>query len=518
VTSLRELVESARATLPEAPFGRSATILFALSVLTLVISLAASEACLIAAALCYAVDRLRAARKEPGPGSRLAAMLRFPFPPVRLAVAGFCLLTIVSVLGAANSAAGWPAVRKLVLFLIMLLVVALPSTSRTPRLSLGVPELVEVNDSERSRTVAGAPALEELLYKGLFIASAVAGIVGVFQFGLEYRAVKAAHPDQFYRYMSESRIHGFMGHWMNFGGQQMLVFCVLLAYVFFSQSGKRIPSGSPEAASRPRGWGKIAWVLLGIIAVSIALNFTRGVWLGCFVAVVYLVARRKPRWLLVLPFLIALAILVSPSLLRERLETLLHPARDASIAIRLEMWQVALRMIRAHPGLGVGPNNIEREYTLYLPPGRAAVVGYHEHFHNNLFELAAERGLPCLAAWLWMMVSLLWGLIRLRHESRRSAGILPAEKKPPPSLRLRSPLDFRSGSLSLSKGGPVSGVEPWIVEGAIAAWLAFVAEGFFEFNFGTSPVLMVFLFVVSVPFARGRADPRVGPPAAGNQR
>jgi len=39
-----------------------------------------------------------------------------------------------------------------------------------------------------------------------------------------------------------------------------------------------------------------------------------------------------------------------------------------------------------------------------------------------------------------------------------------------------------------------------VADAAFAAWLAFVAEGFFEFNFGTTPVLMVFLFLMSTPF------------------
>ena len=40
----------------------------------------------------------------------------------------------------------------------------------------------------------------------------------------------------------------------------------------------------------------------------------------------------------------------------------------------------------------------------------------------------------------------------------------------------------------------------WMADAALAGWLAFLAEGCFEFNFGTSPVLMVFLFVTSIPF------------------
>jgi len=194
------------------------------------------------------------------------------------------------------------------------------------------------------------------------------------------------------------------------------------------------------------------------------------------------VARWKPLWLLALPLVIALGYLAGPSLVRERLDSLLHPTRDPSISIRLEMWQVALRMIRAHPWLGVGPNNIEREYPLYLPPGKSPQVGYHEHFHDNVLQFGAERGLGCLVSWVWMMVALVWGLVRLRGQSSSS----------PPRRT--------------SRGAPA-----WVVEAAIAGWLAFAAEGFFEFNFGTSPVLMVFLFVVSVPFARGGIAEPVSP-------
>jgi hypothetical protein len=41
----------------------------------------------------------------------------------------------------------------------------------------------------------------------------------------------------------------------------------------------------------------------------------------------------------------------------------------------------------------------------------------------------------------------------------------------------------------------------WIPDAVFAGWLAFLVEGLFEFNFGTSPVLMVFLFLISTPFA-----------------
>jgi O-antigen ligase len=125
------------------------------------------------------------------------------------------------------------------------------------------------------------------------------------------------------------------------------------------------------------------------------------------------------------------------------------------------MWDVGLKMVRKHPWVGVGPGNIPLVYAQYLPPGAIPQEGYHDHLHDNFLQLAAERGLPCLIAWLWFMLALGWQVLRIR---RRLS-----------TLR-------------------------WVADAALAAWLAFFAEGFFEFNFGTSPVLMVFLFVMSTPF------------------
>ena len=96
-------------------------------------------------------------------------------------------------------------------------------------------------------------------------------------------------------------------------------------------------------------------------------------------------------------------------------------------------------------------------------------VGFHDHLHDNFLQIAAERGLPCLVVWMWLMLALGWHILGIRR-------------------RLSS--------------------QRWVADAAFAAWLAFMAEGFFEFNFGTSPVLMVFLFVMSAPFAAEQIERR----------
>jgi putative inorganic carbon (hco3(-)) transporter len=403
VTFLNEFLRTAWQDLPAPRWARWASLFFSLSVLTFLISIAASQFLLSLAGIAYAVHLL-------------STRPNLQFPPVKAPLIVFCLLTIASVFGAADPAVGWTVVRKFILFAIMLLAANLIVTRRHMM----------------------------LLFQGLFLESTVAAVVAAVQLVLRYRMVRATFPpDQVYFQMAfEQRVTGFMGHWMQFGGQQMLIFAALGAFLLLGRFRKPI-------------W----WGVCGLVAASIVFGLTRGVWLGAFAACVYLVARWKPRWIVVLPVLLLIGWFAAPSILRERVHNAMKPSGDPALSIRFEMWQVGLRMIREHPWLGMGPNNIIPEYPRYLPPGKSPIVGYHGHLHNNFLQLGAERGLPALAAWLWFMGALAWYLWQMR----RRAG--------------------------------------WVAEAALAGWLAIIVEGFFEFNFGSSPVLMLFLFLTSVPAA-----------------
>ncbi|HEX5411489.1 MAG TPA: O-antigen ligase family protein [Terriglobia bacterium] len=410
---INDLLSAVRAEFPRTRLVRWASIFFSLSVLSYLVSIAITQSFLALAGLFFAAHLLR---NRP----------HLVFPPIKLPLLLFCLLTVVSVFWATNTTVGWFAVRKLVLFLIILLAVNLIASSR---------HLV-------------------WLWKGLFIEAAIVALIGAGQFVSQYRTVRAEHPHHVYPYMITTRITGLMGDWMNFGGQQMLVFIVLTAFLLF---GLRVR----------RKW----WPAAFVVALSIVLNLTRGVWLGCFCALVYLLWRWKPKWVLVLPALAVVIYLFAPRMVHERLWLALHPSRDPALSIRFEMWQTGLNMIRIHPWVGVGPNNIPQVYELYLPSGLAPEPGFHDHMHDNFIQFAAERGLPCLAAWIWFMAALLWQMWKVRRRCRAGR---------------------------------------WLIDGAIAGWLAVIVEGFFEFNFGTSPVLMVFLFVVSTPFVAEQIEAAAG--------
>lgn len=436
MTSLRHFLESARALLPAAASARWASVFFSLSVLTFLISLAASQAFLSIAGCAYAVHLFHT--------KRLPA-----FPPVKLPLAFFSLFSVMSIFWAENPAVGGFVVRKLVLFVILLMAVNLVISARHLR----------------------------FLFQGLFVESALVGALAAFQFATQYLATEKLHPAQVYIYMRAERIHGLMGHWMNFGGQQMLVLAALFAFLLL---GRRRAGGFGEARGTATLHGgnfrsghrflpgNIAWWLVcAMVAISVVLNFSRGIWLGSFIACLYLIARRRARWLLILPVLLLAGYWVSPGLIRKRLDSVLHPSTDPSIAIRFEMWQVGLRMIQKHPLVGVGPNNVPEAYTLYLPPGVSPMVGYREHLHDDYLQLAAERGLPCLASWLWLIIAFGREAMRVRRKIIRDS---PGEGN------------------------------AWVTDAAFACLLAFATEGFFEYNFGTSPVLMIFLFIAATPF------------------
>jgi O-antigen ligase len=126
------------------------------------------------------------------------------------------------------------------------------------------------------------------------------------------------------------------------------------------------------------------------------------------------------------------------------------------------MIQSGWHIVKAHPLTGVGPDMIKEVYPAFKVKG--AVNQRSPHLHNVPLQIAAERGLPALAIWLWFIGTL------IRDFWRRRNGDQP----------------------SLSNAG-------------LAVIGAMLAAGLFEYNFGDSEFLMLFLVLVTLPYAY-RAD------------
>jgi O-antigen ligase len=150
---------------------------------------------------------------------------------------------------------------------------------------------------------------------------------------------------------------------------------------------------------------------------------------------------------------------------RERARQTFDPHFPAN-QDRFAMLKAGVAMVKDHPLLGVGLSMVPREYLKYRTSDAADSAGATEpetrsHLHNVPMQIAAERGLPALAAWLWFVVTAGIGLWKLLvHDSSKSA----------------------AGA-------------------GMAALVAMVAAGLFEHNFGDSEFLILFLALITLPFA-----------------
>jgi O-antigen ligase len=240
------------------------------------------------------------------------------------------------------------------------------------------------------------------------------------------------------------RPQGTLGHYMTYSGLLMLVLAAALARILFGRS--------------ERTW---AAAVLPALAVAIAVTFTRSAAVGACAAAAMLLSLKDFRLLAVLPIVAAVFLALAPATLSARFVTMFN-MKDPSSRDRLAMLREGEHMIRAHPLVGVGPNMVEVLYSQYRDPD--AVQKVNPHLHNVPMQIAAERGLPALGLWLWFIVSLIVSLgRRLSHDRVR-----------------------------------------FLAASGLAAVTAMLAAGMFEYNFGDSEFLMMFLVLITLPFAGER--------------
>ena len=240
------------------------------------------------------------------------------------------------------------------------------------------------------------------------------------------------------------RPQGTLSHWMTYSGTLMLVICATVARLLHARHG--------------RLW---AAFIMPALLVSLVLTQTRGAWIGVAVGIGVVFLTKDFRLTALIPVAVVAAVVLAPAALSERFYSIFDK-NDLTNRDRVAMLQAGAAIVQDYPLMGVGPNQIERIYPDYRVPD--AVKPTNPHLHNVPMQIAAERGLPALAAWSWFVASAALGLLRLlrrtRHRSLAAAGL-----------------------------------------GALAAMLA---AGLTEYNFGDSEFQMLLLVILTLPFAANR--------------
>ncbi len=356
-------------------------------------------------------------------GLALVALLvsrqKLVWPPVTLPFAVFLAGTLLSLAASGHIREGLPQVRKFYVYVMLFLIV---TTFRTA---------VQVR----------------WVVLGWALAASLSAAWSLEQFARKYRVVAKAHQDFYAAYIG-ARITGFMSHWMTFSGHMMMALLLIAALVFFSKD---------------RRW--IGWLLVAATLVSVGLIAaeTRSMWLGAAAGALYLTWFWR-RWVVVaVPALVGILMLINPFEVRDRAVSAFRPHGDEdSNAHRAVTRAIGWEMIKAHPWLGVGPEQVGRQYLEYLPPWTRLPLptGYYGHLHNIYVHYAAERGVPTMLALMWMLGRALFDFVR--------------------ALRRL----------------PSSAEESWVLHGALAVMIAILISGFFELNLGDSEVLSMFLAVI----------------------
>lgn len=169
-------------------------------------------------------------------------------------------------------------------------------------------------------------------------------------------------------------------------------------------------------------------VILIALAMTIFATQTRraiaGLAAGCFVALQLLAGKRMR---ILATAALGVLLLVATFWIQHTRGLSWIGVHDAGTQYRVLMWQDGLRLIRQHPWFGVGMGttfNHWQEWNI------RAYALYHVqwHFHSDYVQIAVERGLPALAAWLWFLVAnfiFLHGLLRrVRTRSRFATGVV----------------------------------------------------------------------------------------------
>jgi O-antigen ligase len=287
-----------------------------------------------------------------------------------------------------------------------------------------VPAVYQLSRGNRALTV----------FNVIITVGAASAILGIVQYGV----LNYDHLGQ--------RPQGALGHYMTYSGLLVLVICAAVGRLLFDV--------------RHCAW---AAIVMPSLAAAIALTFTRSAWVGVAAGVTVLFVLKDRRLLALLPIIAILFVVLAPARINARMSSMFD-MHDPTTRDRVAMLREGRAMIADHPLTGVGPNMVERVYAQYRDP--LAVEKVNPHLHNVPMQIAAERGLPALAIWLWFVGTVVWDLWRKLRTSRHR----------------------------------------FLAATALAATAGMLSAGLFEHNFGDSEFLMLFLVLLTLPFAADRAD------------
>ena len=228
---------------------------------------------------------------------------------------------------------------------------------------------------------------------------------------------------------------------MTFGGVMLFLCSLVLSLAV----GRAIEPRTRIAAAITAG--------LGLAALF--FSFTRSSWLGMIASGIVILAALRKRFLIPCAVLLVAVFFLLPDSYRYRV-TSIWDAQYRTNVQRMELLRGGWNIFKDHPLVGVGSTDLAEVYRQYKPPEAVHVFG---HMHNIFLHVAVTKGLVGLIPFCLLLLSFLRLMVaNLRRE-------LPSPER------------------------------AWVV-GSIGAFIGFVVNGLFEWNFGDAEVVTLLYFIV----------------------
>jgi hypothetical protein len=258
----------------------------------------------------------------------------------------------------------------------------------------------------------------------------------------------------------DTRTSGFFGHYTTYAEALQLILSLAFGLMI-------IVPGRLFTRSR-----MVLGAAVAAFCVALFLTVTRASWAGFAVSAGLMVVIGTSRKTVLICLVCALPLALAGLLfLQQKRNVAFIDANDGSTSWRMTVWREGSNLLVSSPrhlAVGIGMDSIKTHYLEWglfdngkLPMG---------HMHSTPLQIALERGVPTLIAWIvWMFlyIQILWR-----------------------GYRRKDLAWFERGVLLGSLGGTVG----------------FVASGLVHYNWGDSEVVMIFYLLMGLSLAIFRFD------------
>jgi O-antigen ligase len=167
--------------------------------------------------------------------------------------------------------------------------------------------------------------------------------------------------------------------------------------------------------------------------------------------------KRRVLYIGIMAVLALIAIPLLPASYTQRMSTIQNHEADESAATRVAVWGWTLDYVKDHP-LGGGfeayrSNHVHVQLKGQSAEGNNVSVETRDAYdkarayHSSYFEMLGEQGWPGLVLWLWLMLSGLWQMERIRHRWKKRTGPGETWQAPLANALQQSLIVYMAGSL-----------------------------------------------------------------------